>query len=136
VQDLIPSEEAVWFENGPMLIARLCPMDYHRYHYPDDGMTIKSYQRFGRYHSVNPIALKHRPECFIKNERRVSILHTVNFGHLAYIEVGALCVGAIEQVHVESEPFKRGDLKECFTLADQQSSLLVKKIDGHLLQIF
>ncbi len=114
VTDLIPTEEAAWFEQGPMLIARLCPMDYHRYHYPDDGTTYKSYQRFGRYHSVNPIALKYRPECFIKNERRISILHTVNFGYLAYIEVGALFVGAIEQVHKEQEAYKRGDLKGMF----------------------
>lgn len=114
VKDLIPSEESIWFEQGPMLIARLCPTDYHRYHYPDDGTTYKSYQRFGRYHSVNPIALKYKPECFIKNERRVSILHTNNFGYLAFIEVGALFVGAIDQVHNENEPFKRGDLKGMF----------------------
>jgi len=127
VKDLIPTEESSWFEQGPMLIARLCPMDYHRYHYPDDGTTYKSYQRFGRYHSVNPIALQHRPECFIKNERRISILHTQNFGYLAYIEVGALFVGAIDQIHKEKEPFKRGDLKGMFHFGGSTVILIGEK---------
>lgn len=127
VKDLIPTEEASWFEQGPMLIARLCPMDYHRFHYPDDGTTYKSFHRFGRYHSVNPIALKHRPDCFIKNERRISILHSVNFGYLAYIEVGALFVGAIEQVHKENEPFKRGDLKGMFHFGGSTVILIGEK---------
>ena len=114
VSDLLPIEESSWFEQGPMLIARLCPMDYHRYHYPDDGTTYRSYHRFGKYHSVNPIALKFKPQCFIKNEKRISILHTVNFGYLAFIEVGALFVGSIEQCHNENNPFKRGDVKGLF----------------------
>jgi len=114
VADLLPIPEASWFEQGPMLIARLCPVDYHRYHYPDDGTTFKSYRRFGKFHSVNPIALASKPDCFIKNERRISILHTDNFGYLAFIEVGALFVGAIDQVHLEHQPFKRGDQKGMF----------------------
>lgn len=114
VKDLMPFEEASWFEGGPMIIARLCPADYHRYHYPDDGTVYKSMHFFGKYHSVNPIALKYKPQCFIKNERRISIIHTVNFGYLAYIEVGALFVGSIEQMHKESTPFKRGDVKGMF----------------------
>lgn len=114
VKDLIPMDENPWFEGGPMLIARLCPSDYHRFHYPDDGTTYKSTHVIGRYHSVNPIALKYKPECFIKNERRISILQTQNFGYLAYIEVGALFVGSIEQIHSENEPYRRGDIKGMF----------------------
>jgi phosphatidylserine decarboxylase len=107
-------EEAKAFVGGPLLLARLCPTDYHRYHYPDDGKTLKAYTVPGKLHSVNPIALKYRPEIFITNERRVSILETQNFGRLAYIEVGALCVGKIVQTHSESSPFRRGDEKGYF----------------------
>lgn len=114
VKDLMPMEESSWFESGPMLIARLCPSDYHRYHYPDDGTVFKSLHVIGNYHSVNPIALKYQPDCFIKNERRISILHTQNFGYLAYIEVGALFVGSIDQLHPETNPYKRGDVKGMF----------------------
>jgi phosphatidylserine decarboxylase len=65
-------------------------------------------------HSVNPIALKQRSKIFITNERHVSILETKHFGKLAYIEVGALCVGKIVQTHKESEPFSKGDEKGYF----------------------
>lgn len=102
------------FTGGPLMIARLCPVDYHRYHYPDNGTTIKSYQIEGDFHSVNPIALKFRNDIFIKNERRVSILETENFGKIAYIEVGATCVGKIVQSFDESKPFTKGDEKGYF----------------------
>jgi phosphatidylserine decarboxylase len=102
------------FIGGPLLIARLCPVDYHRFHYPDAGETLESFRVKGLLHSVNPIALKQRSKIFITNERHVSILETKHFGKLAYIEVGALCVGKIVQTHKESEPFSKGDEKGYF----------------------
>jgi len=113
--DLIGDAElAQDFIGGPLMIARLCPVDYHRYHYPDDGKTLKSFTIAGDLHSVNPLALKYRQDIFIKNERRVAILDTAHFGKLAYIEVGATCVGKIMQSFDESKPFKKGDEKGYF----------------------
>jgi phosphatidylserine decarboxylase len=108
------AEKAKPFEGGSLVIARLCPVDYHRYHYPDSGKTIESFPIHGQFHSVNPIALKNRPEIFIANERRVSILETKNFGKLAYIEVGAAMVGKIIQSHDEDKSFRRGQEKGYF----------------------
>lgn len=114
-KDLIGDDSySAFFDGGPLFIARLCPVDYHRYHYPDNGTTLKSHKIPGDLHSVNPIALKFRKDIFIKNERRVSILETENFGKLAYIEVGATCVGKIVQTSNEETPFKRGDEKGYF----------------------
>ena len=101
------------FHGGSLLIARLCPLDYHRYHYPDDGRTWDSYRIHGALHSVNPVALKFRSDIFFTNERKISLLDTKNFGRIAYIEVGALCVGKIVQTHLQPE-FKRGDEKGYF----------------------
>ncbi|NWF39091.1 phosphatidylserine decarboxylase [Mariprofundus sp. NF] len=113
--DLIGDPElAKEFIGGPLMIARLCPVDYHRYHYPDSGNTLQSFTVPGDLHSVNPLALKYRHDIFIKNERRVSILETEHFGKLAYIEVGATCVGKIVQSFDESQPFKKGDEKGYF----------------------
>ena len=108
------AELAKSFAGGALLIARLCPTDYHRYHYPDQGTTSKAFSVHGKLHSVNPHALKYRDEIFMTNERRISILETQNFGRLAYIEVGALFVGKIVQTHDESRPFGRGDEKGYF----------------------
>jgi phosphatidylserine decarboxylase len=112
--DLIKNEK--WnhfFENGPLLLARLCPVDYHRFHYPDSGYTLDSYPIHGKLHSVNPIALKKRGSIFLENERRVSILETQNFGKLAYIEVGATMVGKIVQTNL-AKSFQRGAEKGYF----------------------
>ncbi len=102
------------FIGGPVLIARLCPVDYHRYHYSDDGETLVNYNIPGELHSVNPLALKYRNDIFISNERRVSIVESANFGKLAYIEVGATMVGKIVQSADESKPHQRGDEKGYF----------------------
>lgn len=102
------------FEGGPMLLARLCPTDYHRFHFPDDGKIIEQRRLPGKLHSVNPVALRYKGEILATNERQVSILETKHFGRLAYVEVGALCVGKIVQTHATNKPFKRGDEKGYF----------------------
>lgn len=102
------------FRGGPVLAARLCPIDYHRFHYPDDGRTLAAWRVPGSLHSVNPWALATRRDVFATNERRVAILHTERFGALAYVEVGAMNVGRIVQTHPEREPFARGAEKGMF----------------------
>ena len=101
------------FENGPGFIARLCPVDYHRFHFPDRGRVVDSWRIPGVLHSVNPWALAFREDIFMINERHVTILETERFGRLAYVEVGATCVGKIQQTHHESS-FERGDEKGMF----------------------
>jgi phosphatidylserine decarboxylase len=101
------------FEGGSLLLARLCPVDYHRFHYPDDGRTWDSYRIHGKLHSVNPVALKFNSEIFFQNERHITILDTKHFGRIAYIEVGALLVGKIVQTYLRPD-FKRGDEKGYF----------------------
>ncbi|MFT4630617.1 MAG: phosphatidylserine decarboxylase [Dinoroseobacter sp.] len=113
-----------FFAGGPLLIARLCPVDYHRYHYPLEGETLDSFQIKGQYHSVNPIALSAKPEIFIVNERRASILETEKFGKLAYIEVGAAMVGKIIQSHDETKPHGKGDEKGYFLFGGSTVILL------------
>lgn len=108
------SDRATAFEGGPLLVARLCPTDYHRFHYPDDGETERSWRIAGSLHSVHPLALAVRPRVFIANERRISLLRTRNLGRLAYVEVGAMNVGRIVQTHPEDRAFERGAEKGFF----------------------
>jgi phosphatidylserine decarboxylase len=102
------------FYGGPCLLARLCPVDYHRFHYPDNGRSVHSHQEHGRLHSVNPVALERKPDLFLGNEREITLLETENFGRLAFVEVGALCVGKIVQTHPFERPFRRGGEKGYF----------------------
>jgi len=114
------------FEGGPLVIARLCPVDYHRFHFPDNGKVLDHYKVRGDYHSVNPIALKKLPTIFTNNVREVTILETENFGKLAYIEVGAMCVGKIVQSHT-TPTFKRGDEKGYFLFGGSTVVVLGEK---------
>lgn len=102
------------FQGGPCLLARLCPVDYHRYHFPDNGLISHQHLENGKLHSVNPLALQRHPELFFTNERQVSLLETENFGTLAYVEVGALCVGKIVESHPAGTSFQRGAEKGYF----------------------
>lgn len=102
------------FAGGPCLLSRLCPVDYHRFHFPDEGRTTHFHVESGNLHSVNPVALKRKPELFLTNERQISLLQTKNFGLLAYVEVGALCVGKIVQTHSPEQKFARGQEKGYF----------------------
>ncbi len=107
-------ETAKPFIGGPCMIARLCPVDYHRFHYPDAGKIHSFYRVHGNLHSVNPLALQYRSDIFATNERQVSILETENFGLLAYVEIGASGVGKIIQSHPHDQLFKRGQEKGYF----------------------
>jgi len=102
------------FKEGPCLLARLCPVDYHRFHFPDDGRIVHFHKEPGILHSVNPLALEQNAKILLENERHITILNTKNFGLLAYVEVGALCVGKIHQSHPLERPFARGAEKGYF----------------------
>ncbi len=96
--ELLKDEElAAEFDGGTFIIARLCPVDYHRFHFPISGSLIRHYRVPGYLHSVNPMAFESAPKVFLNNERQVAILENAEFGKVAMIEVGALGVGKIIQ---------------------------------------
>ncbi|MFL0195043.1 phosphatidylserine decarboxylase [Clostridium sp. WILCCON 0269] len=107
-------EIAKKFDKGTCLILRLCPTDYHRFHFIDHGVCDVTSKIKGDYYSVNPIALKNIPHIFCKNKREWSIFHSKNFGDLLYIEVGATCVGTIVQTYFPGKNISKGDEKGYF----------------------
>lgn len=121
------AELASEFIGGPILICRLCPIDYHHFHFPDTGKILKRYRVHGDYHSVNVYALKQKDDVFCVNEREISILETENFGKLAYIEVGAMCVGKIIQANPKKKSFKKGDRKGHFEFGASTLIILGQK---------
>jgi phosphatidylserine decarboxylase len=114
------------FLDGPVLIGRLAPVDYHRFHFPDSGRILKSYRVKGQFESVSPVALEIKKDILIKNERQVTILETDYFGKLAYIEVGAVCVGKIVQTY-RGDSFTRGEEKGTFLFGGSTVIVVGKK---------
>jgi phosphatidylserine decarboxylase len=113
-QTLLGRKERVFaFDGGPVILARLSPVDYHHLHFPDDGYVRDEARMGHRLWTVNPPALRNQPDILFRNERHIQILETDHFGRLAFVEVGALSVGRIVQFH-KSERFRRGEEKSVF----------------------
>jgi phosphatidylserine decarboxylase len=102
------------FIGRPVLLVRLAPVDYHHVHYPDHGRTSDHGRLGHRLWTVNWHALLSKPDILFSNERNINILETRHFGRLAFVEVGALSVGRIVQVHPLDAPFQRGEEKSVF----------------------
>lgn len=102
------------YNGGTCIVIRLCPTDYHRFHFVDDGVCSSTSNVKGEYYSVNPVALNKIPQLYCRNKREWSIFSSKNFGDVLYVEVGATCVGTIVQSYETSIPVKKGDQKGYF----------------------
>jgi phosphatidylserine decarboxylase len=112
------AERAKPFIGGPVLVARLSPVDDHRLLYVDDGHTAEYARIGGRLWTVTWKALQNQSDILFVNERAINMLETRHFGRLAYAEIGAMTVGRIVQIHALDVPFKRGEEKAMFQFGD------------------
>jgi phosphatidylserine decarboxylase len=97
--DALLGRPAAEYYDGSLAIVRLCPADYHRFHFPCDSRIIEQQRIKGRYHSVNQAVLALGIDVFGENERQVAILENDLLGQFAYVEVGAFGVGGIVQTY-------------------------------------
>jgi phosphatidylserine decarboxylase len=128
LKDFLQDEDlAKKYEDGSMVIARLCPLDYHRFHFPCDGIAGKPKPINGYLYSVNPIALYHNWKLLSENRRVLTLLETKEFGTVAMVEVGATCVGEIFQTYMPGQQVHRGDEKGYFSFGGSAMVLLFEK---------
>ena len=99
------------YKNGSMLIVRLAPVDYHRFHFPADGKVSKTETIKGDYYSVSPIALKEKVDLLFRNKRTISTLTNEKYGDILISEVGATMVGSIIQTYDYNQSVKKGKEK-------------------------
>ncbi len=97
------------FINGSIVISRLCPVDYHRFHFPTNGRANEPKLLNGFLLSVNPIALRKNISIFWKNKRYLSILNDSPVGNVATFLVGATCVGSVKTTVDFPCSVKKGD---------------------------
>ncbi|MGH4121527.1 MAG: phosphatidylserine decarboxylase [Clostridium sp.] len=115
------------YHGGTCLIFRLCPTDYHRFHFIDSGVCGQTTKIKGHYYSVNPIALKNIKKLFCQNKREWSIFHSNNFSDVLCIEVGATCVGSIIQGYTPNSKIIKGEEKGYFKFGGSTVILFFKK---------
>ncbi len=109
---------------GPAMIARLAPVDCHRFYYPAAGCVQSRQAVPGRYDSVHPLAMRRRSGILSANSRRVSWLELTGFGVAAMVEVGAFAVADIVQTH-EGREFNKLQEKGYFNLGGSTIVLLL-----------
>jgi phosphatidylserine decarboxylase len=105
---------AAKFAGGAMLISRLCPVDYHRFHFPVAGMPTEARLINGFLYSVSPVALRRNLAYLWENKRMVTLVESPAFGTVAVCEIGATMVGSIFQSYLASRPVARGEEKGWF----------------------
>uniref|UniRef100_A0A2P2M6N2 phosphatidylserine decarboxylase n=1 Tax=Rhizophora mucronata TaxID=61149 RepID=A0A2P2M6N2_RHIMU len=98
------------FLDGTLIIFRLAPQDYHRFHFPVTG-TIEQFVNVpGCLYTVNPVAVNSEYcNVFTENKRVVSIISTADFGKVAFVAIGATMVGSITFLKEEGDHGKKGD---------------------------
>jgi phosphatidylserine decarboxylase len=108
------AELARSFAGGSLLISRLCPVDYHRFHFPVAGTPGNTRLINGWLYSVSPFALRRNLAYLWENKRAVTLVESPVFGRVAVCEIGATMVGSIFQTYVNGRAVAKGEEKGLF----------------------
>ena len=98
-----------YFENGSLMLCRLAPQDYHRFHSPIAAKIISIQHIVGEYYTVNPMAVRQHIDVLTDNARTVVLLESEEFGKVAYVAIGAMLVGSIVITQKEGVDLRKGD---------------------------
>ncbi|KAI3752806.1 hypothetical protein L2E82_24843 [Cichorium intybus] len=98
------------FIDGTLVIFRLAPQDYHRFHFPISGTIEQIVDIPGCLYTVNPIAVNSKYcNVFTENKRAISIISTADFGKVAFVAIGATMVGSITFTKKKGDHVQKGD---------------------------
>ena len=124
------------YKNGSLVIIRLCPTDYHRYHFPITGKIVSEKKINGYYYSVSPLALKKKIEIICMNKRQYCEISTKKYNNIIMAEVGATMVGSMINTY-KLKNVKKGEERGYFKFGGSTVILFFKnntiKIDKDLL---
>jgi len=119
------------YKDGSLMIIRLCPTDYHRYHFPVNGTILSEKMINGDYYSVSPIALKKKIELISLNKRGYCVIETQKFGKVIMSEVAATMVGSMINTYEDKE-IRKGEERGYFKFGGSTVILFFKKGSIHI----
>lgn len=130
-------ELAEQFHRGTAILSRLCPVDYHRYHFPVAGLATEPRIVNGWLYSVSPIALRQNIHIFTENKRAITRIESPEFGTVLMLEVGATNVGSFEYTFPPNSRVAKGAEKGYFKFGGSSTITLFEpgcvKLDADLL---
>jgi len=115
------------FEGGSLVIARLAPQDYHRFHFPICGVISEPTHIDGSYYTVNPVAVNQHVDVYSENKRCVATIASKEFGTVCFIAIGATMVGAISLTAAPGAVVQKGDEYGYFAFGGSTCILLFEK---------
>ena len=126
------------FADGALVLSRLCPVDYHRYHFPCAGIPSATHTIQGPLFSVSPIALREKLSYLWTNKRSITQLETPDLGTVLLLEIGATCVGEIYQTFKPGTAVEKGAEKGYFAFGGSSTITIFEpgavKLDADLLE--
>lgn len=117
-------ELAKRYAHGTVVLSRLCPVDYHRFHFPATGHASPTLLLNGPLYSVNPIALRRNLSYLWENRRTLTTLETDNLGTVLMMEIGATNVGSVVQTFEPNTRVTKGAEKGYFQFGGSSTLLL------------
>jgi len=102
------------YQGGAAVFSRLCPVDYHRFHFPADGVPSAPRLVNGCLWSVSPVALRRQLGCLWENRRWQSELVTPTAGRVLMTEIGATNVGSAVHTFTPGAAVAKGAEKGYF----------------------
>lgn len=120
-------ELAEKFRDGACAVLRLCPSDYHRFHFPVAGKVGITKTVPGLLHSVSPYALEQGLSVYCLNKRTLCELKTQDMGSVLLMEIGAMFVGSIVQTYRAGTQVQRGDEKGYFKFGGSTCVMFFEK---------
>jgi len=115
------------YEGGALVIARLAPQDYHRFHFPVSGVLTKPTHIAGTYYTVNPVAVNQSVDVYCENKRAVATIESKQFGTVCYVAIGATMVGSICLTAQPGETVHKGDEYGYFAFGGSTCIVLFEK---------
>lgn len=111
------------FNQGTLILFRLEPSNYHRFHFPFDCIPEPAEVIRGKLESLNPIVYKAGIQPLLKNERHLIILNSIKFEKILFVPVGAMMVGKVVETYTPGVFYKKGN--ECGYFMLGGSSIVV-----------
>lgn len=123
-----PSLADEFVRGAKMVIFRLAPQDYHRYHMPVSG-TIRSIQEVpGQYYTVNPIAVNAEQFSVLSENHRVVVtIDSPDFGLVIFVAIGATLVGSCNFTVSVGATLSKGDELGYFAFGGSTIVVLFKE---------
>ncbi len=115
------------FIGGTIIVVRIAPHHYHRFHAPCSGIPETIHMINGKYESVNMISYLCGVPVLQQNERGLIKLQDTPFGSMCIIPVGALCVGRIKTTYTPDIKITKGDEMGYFEFGGSTVVMLLKK---------